>query len=80
MFLKLEAKLGPSPDSHAPSPFLYDTVTLVFALISSFAIVFLFILISSDWFPYYAVALSFVLRLTAESYEMTNLNLINGVG
>jgi len=80
VFLKLEAKLGPSQNPHAPSPLLYDTVILVFALIRSFAIVFLFILISSDWFPYYAVAFSFVLRLTAESYEMTNLILINGVG
>jgi len=44
-------------------------VTLVFTLISYFAIVFSFFLISTDnWFSYYAIALSIVCLLS-ESYE-----------
>jgi len=40
---------------------MYDTVTLVFTLISYFAIVVSFILISTDnWFPYCAMAVTTV--------------------
>ena len=56
-------------DHHGLLPIVCDTVTLVFTLISYFAIVFSFFLISTDnWFSYYAIALSIVCLLS-ESYE-----------
>jgi len=53
--------LAVSDERHGPLPILCDTVTLVFTLINYFAIVFSFILISTDnWFPYCAMAHSIV--------------------
>jgi len=53
--------VGWQDDHHGPSPILYHTVALVFTLISYFATVVSFILISTDnWFPYCAMVVSIV--------------------